>query len=103
VHVPSVTHVVWSVSGIPKASGKERFAPLEPVKGHQHNGLNKPPAYQYTGLIPALNSCRDRIQNDRKVEHFRMMPSPSSLDEQSLAIGIVQFSNTIDIGWILGY
>jgi hypothetical protein len=33
-HVPSVTHAVLSVSGIPKESGKARFAPLEPVKEH---------------------------------------------------------------------
>jgi hypothetical protein len=56
-----------------------------------------------TSLIPSLDGCSNGIKDDGKIEHLRVRPSPSPLDEQSLAVGIVQFGNAVDLGWVLSY
>jgi hypothetical protein len=51
--VPSATHLNLSVSGIPKASGKERLAPLEPMSGEldSNTSTGAPWTYQSDPIL----------------------------------------------------
>lgn len=54
-----------------------------------------------TSLIPSLNSSRNTVKDDSKVQHLRMMPTSGSLDAQSLSFSLVEFRNGFKSGWVL--
>lgn len=56
-----------------------------------------------TSLIPALNSCRDRVQNDGVIQRKRVFPAPSVLLIENTAVIIVEFGDSFNSRWGLSY
>lgn len=88
-HVPSRAQEESLVSGIPRACGKEIFAPFEPVTISSTIDILLP--RNHTSLVPSLNSRSDRVEYDGEIQHLGMLPSPRHFNRQSFAISIVKF------------
>lgn len=82
--------------GMPNWTSKVRLAPFEPVEPISNYIKPQTDIESPTSLVPALNSSRDRIQNDGVVQCKRMLPAVSLLFVDDAAIVIIKLSETID-------
>ena len=54
-----------------------------------------------TCLIPSLDGCRDRVQNDGEIQHLRVSPSVSVFFDEDAAILVIQLGDVVDAHRIL--
>ena len=53
-------------------------------------------------MIPSLNGSRNRVQNDHKVQHARVLPPLRLLHVQGLALILAELLNGSVSLWVLG-
>ena len=91
--VPASVHSL-PLSGMPKAVGKERLAPLDPITciSEGHALL---PMLSCTCLIPSLNGRRDRVQDNSEVENLRVSPPMCDFIAQSVPFMFVEVRHVL--------
>jgi hypothetical protein len=98
LQVPAAVHTS-PVVGIPRASQKVRFAPLEPSTCQLT--VVQLVVCNSTGLIPALNSSGDGIEHNSVVKGKGLLPTAGVFFTQGLAFSLVEPLNSVNTARIL--